>query len=204
MPDKDWRVTLKNSLVAAGTLFLSTFTIREHVETPAGNLSGNTVAQDILDKVLTNWKACFTSDVRFDAVLVRELGTEEPDVGEAIANSLGTVSLPAGVLPTGVCAWCEIKTDLHTRSGRGGFHFPPPLTGSVLADDNHFGTSGTWWTNMVTFAQSLLSGWDVTHDVIVHHYSLRVWSAKRIDSHDAKSVVISPRARFVRSRMDSP
>lgn len=210
MPDKDWRATIEFVETSTGRLMDTTFCIREHVLDPAGNLDAFTVAADLSSHLITDAAAMTFSGVKVKRFLVNRGGSYGPgegdpaEAGEVGVDTVGTLAAGTGNLPTGACARVTVRTALASRRGRGRFHAPWPGYASYLASANVWDTSKAYYQNVAAFAQSLKNGWDVTHDLIVHHYSLRVHSRVDRETRDATSAVTREGVSYLRSRLTSP
>lgn len=205
MADKDWRVTVEVISPSTGKVIDSTFCVRDHTSVPlADPLSAQTVADDVATWLNTLWRAATNSGLTVQRFITRELGTDTPSSAESVTANAGTLTAGTGTLPSGLCLWMSLRTDLATRSGRGGFHFPPPYYSSFLASADAWATGSAYWTACNAIRTAMLAGRDVTHDTIDHHYSLRVWSTVRNTSEDVASMILRVQPKFVRSRMSSP
>jgi hypothetical protein len=210
VPDKDWKVTLE--YVESGTSRLedTTFCVREHVSDPAGNLDGDTVAGDLASWLGTTARAMAPTNVNLSQVRVFRGGPYGPgegdpqEAGTSIVNLAGTGPAVTGGLPHGVCCRVSVYTALASRRGRGRFHAPSPCAQTQLNDSDHWGTALPHYIAVKAFADNLLAGHDVTHDLIVHHYSLRVHSRADATTRDATKVLPRTEVSYLRSRLTSP
>lgn len=212
MADKDWRVTLEFAGVSDGRLYDTTFCLREHTSVPeAENLSAATVASDVNSWLGTLARAMTTDAVALSRVVVNRGGVwgpgegDPPEAGEASNGGAGTLG-PNGTLlaPHGLCMRVTVRTALASRSGRGRFHAPWPQYAGHIVNADTWSVGSSYYVAVVAFADALLAGHDVTHDLISHHYSLRVHSRKDATTRDA--VAVAPRAQvsYLRSRLTAP
>lgn len=210
MPDKDWKITLEYVETASGRLEDTTFTIRETAPAGFGNLDGNTVASDISSWLAVKARAMATSFVLLARVRANHGGPygpgegDPPESGEYPTNQAGTMAAGSGTLPHGVCARVTVRTDLASRRGTGRFHAPSPTAASYLATADDWNQSGAYYLAVSAFATELLGGKDVSHDVVVHHYSLRVHSRADGVTRDAKVVIPRTQVSYIRSRLSAP
>lgn len=210
MPDKDWRATIEFVETSTGRVMDTTFCVREHVTSPATNLDGETVAGDLSGWLITKAAAMTYSGVKVKRFLVNRGGPwgpgegEPQEAGEIGVDTIGTLAGGTGNLPTGACARVTVRTALASRRGRGRFHAPWPGYASYLASANVWNTAGAYYIAVAAFAQELKNGKDVTHDLIVHHYSLRVHSRVDATTRDATSAITREGVSYLRSRLTSP
>lgn len=201
---KDWLVAVRSTM-DNNALDVMTWCIREDPVVPgAGHLSADTVADDLKTWLQTEIRAVKHAGTRVNEIAVREAGVSEPTASVAVIDALGTVAAGTGNLPHGVCAVVTVKTDIATRSGRGRTFMACPPYSSLLAGADLFSVSSGWWTAINTLFNKLLAGTTIAHDAIDHHYSLRVWSRKQGQSHDAVGVVRRTVPHWLRSRMTAP
>jgi hypothetical protein len=125
-------------------------------------------------------------------------------MAETSVGNVGTLAAGTGALPSEVCLVAKLSTALATRSGRGRLFFASPIYSSYLSSPDQWNTGGAYWTAVNAFLTSLKNGLDVTHDTIAHHYSLRVWSRKRGDSHDVTGYSMRQQPHWLRSRLTAP
>ena len=210
MPDKDWKVTLEYVETGTSRLEDTTFCVREHVADPAGNLDGDTVAADLSSWLSSTARAMGPTNVQLSQVRVFRGGPWGPgegdpqESGNAVVNLACTGPAPTGGLPHGVCCRVSVYTSLASRRGRGRFHAPSPTAQTQLNDADHLGTSLAYYIAVKAFADGLLAGHDVVHDLITHHYSLRVHSRADQTTRDAKKVLVRTEVSYLRSRLTSP
>lgn len=211
MADKDWRVTVKYTGQVDARVYDSTFCVRESVSLPgADNLSGATVAADLVSWFKTEAKAMAPAALELTEVSVNRGGVWGPGEGDpqeaglAGVAELGTLAAGTGTLPHGLCARVTIKTGLASKRGTGRFHAPWPGYSSFLASFDAWASGGTYMTAVTNFANKLLAGHDVTHDAVDHHYSLRVHSRRDATTRDALSVVPRTQVSYIRSRLSAP
>lgn len=210
MPDKDWRATLEFVESANGRVFDSTMCIREHVVSPAENLAPVTVAADLASWLTTAACAMTFSGVKLSRILVNRGGPFGPgegdpqESGEAGVDSVGTLASGTGNLPHGACARVTVRTALASKRGRGRFHAPWPGYASYLASADLWNTAGAYFTNVGTFAALVLAGHDVVHDLVTHHYSLRVHSRADATTRDAVAAIARTEVSYLRSRLSAP
>lgn len=202
---KDWRVTVEVKATTTGRLFDSTLCIRDSNSVPlADPLAAQTVADDVAAWLAPLWRPVTNAGLTVQRVLTRELGTSSPTSAESIIAQVGTLTAGTGTLPSGCCMWLHAKTNLATRSGRGGFHFPPPYYSSFLNTSDSWATGSAYYTAANAIRTALLAGTTVTHDTIAHDYSWRVWSDTRNASEDVTQSVIRLEPKWLRSRMTTP
>lgn len=204
MPDRDWRASFVSTDPGDQTLFMSTFCVRETAPVGLGNLDADTVATDIASWLGSDYRACFPSGIRHERVDVRELGTNEPSAASVDVLIAGTLAAGTGTLPKATCPTIRVKTDVATRSARGRFHTPWPVYSSFLANGKAWTLGTGLWNALTALGTAMENGHDATHDVVVHHYSIRVYSRLRNTSYDAKSITPSQTPGYVRSRMTAP
>src|SRR5512138_688193 len=210
MADKDWKCTLEFVETATGRLEDTTFCVREHVTDPAGNLDADTVASDLDSWLGSLARAMAPPSVKLSQVRVFRGGQWGPgegspqESGAAVNNGAGTGAASTDSLPHGVCMRVTVYTALASRRGRGRFHAPSPNRSSALTNADMFATGDTYYTAVAAFANALLAGHDVTHDLISHHYSLRVHSRADQVTRDATKVLVRQQVSYVRSRLSSP
>jgi hypothetical protein len=201
--DRDWRVTGQALLL--GHLEDITFCVRDHTSVPlADSLDAQTVADDLHTQLSTNYRACLNNGITLDRWIVRELGTETPTTAVHVVNAAGTLAAGTGQAPAACSVCVSLYSSVATKSGRGRFHIPGSGYASHFFDAYTWSAASTYWSAINTFASSLLSGWDVTHDSVSHHYSLRIWSRKHGTSYDVTSIIRQPTIRFLRTRMTAP
>ncbi len=210
MPDKDWKITFEGVENTSLRLEDTTMCIREHAPDPAGNLDADTVAGDVADWLGTKWRAMAPTDVKLSVVRSFHGGPYGPGEGDpqesgiSVVNGAGSGAASAGTLPHGVCGRITVYTGLASRRGRGRFHAPSPNRSSALNGPDVWATADSYWTAMQDFAVNALGGHDVTHDLIVHHYSLRVHSRADATTRDATRVLVRPQVSYLRSRLSAP
>lgn len=210
MPDKDWRATVEFTETATGRLFDTTFCVRDHVTSPAENLAGATVAADLSSWLITAAAAMTFSGVKVTRFLVNRGGPWGPgegdpqESGELGVDTVGSLSSGTGNLPHGACARVTLRTNLASRRGRGRFHAPWPGYASYLSSADTWNTAGAYYTNVAAFAALLAAGHDATHDLIVHHYSLRVHSRVDATTRDVTTAIPRTQVSYLRSRLSAP
>jgi len=203
VPDKDWRLTVEFTDPADGRLFDSTLCIRDHTDA-GGPLSAATVVDDLHTWLADPFYSCAPALLQLQRMIVTELGTDEPSRAENDTTHVGTLAAGTGVLPHGCCPRISGQTNLATRRGRGRFHTPWPGYSSYLSSPDQWSTSGSLWTNLTTLMNDLLAGHDVTHDLIGHHYSWRIWSRLDNTSRDVTSAQVRRQPSYLRTRMTTP
>jgi hypothetical protein len=204
MATGNWLVAWKSNY--QGVLAVNTFCIHE-AESPggvAGELSAATVVDDLDSWLRTLYRACLNSAWHVDSLSVRELGSSSPTEAEKTIGQNGTLANGTGNLPAEVCQVVKIGTALATRSGRGRMFFPSPFYSSYLDAPDNWNSAAAYWTAVNAFMTALLAGHDATHDLIGHHYSLRVWSRTRGAAQDATGFTQRSRPHWLRSRSTAP
>lgn len=207
-------MTLEYKEISSGRLEDTTFCIREHPDLPGtGNLSGDTVASDMSAWLKTLAKAMAPNTLSLSRVTVNRGGPwgpgegEPQESGEHTIDETGTLATSGtATVPHGLCMRVTVKTSLASRRGRGRFHAPSPHWAaykSEAAPDN-WSIGGGYWNAVVDFANALLAGHDVTHDLLDHHYSLRVHSRKDSTTRDAVAVVPRVQVSYLRTRLTAP
>lgn len=209
MADTDWKVTLVFVESATGRLEEPTFCVREHC-TVGDRLSASTVADDLGGWLPDTAKAMATSGVKLTQVRVNRGGPfgpgegDPPEAGVSIVDTVCTGAWTTGELPHGVCARVSVYTDLASRRGRGRFHAPSPVAPGQLDTPDRWVVGGQYLSAVQAFADELLGGHDVTHDLNTHHYSLRVHSRADAETRDATRIVVQPEVSYLRSRISAP
>lgn len=202
MPDKDWRISVRNT--RGGIDGVYTFCLRETAPQGNENLNAVTVVTDVAAWLTAPCRGCLTVAWSLADFKVRELGTVTPQAAEHVVNLVG--SLPAGTgiapLPCSLCV--TVKTDTATKRGRGRFHIPGPEGADHFVSSLNWNTASSYFVACQTLADTLLAGHDATHDLISHHYSLRVWSTKDLLSRDAVTAVARQNIRWIRTRQTAP
>lgn len=200
-----WRTSMVVTEAASGRLEVATFCIYEDPVVPgSGDLDAQTVADDVHDWLADLWKATMRVECQLTTVQVRELGTDTPTAAEHVDGGAGDIAAPASYMPHTVCARASIKTDVATRSGRGRFHFPSPVTPTFLSSPDLWNMGSTYIVACQAVLDALLSGHTVSHDSLDHHYSLRVWSRKENAAYDVTSGKIQQGVSSLRTRLTSP
>jgi hypothetical protein len=211
MPDKHWKVTMEFVETATGIVEDTTFCLRETAPVGLDNLSADTVADDVGDWLETKARAMATSFVKLTRVRVNrggEFGPDEgadPESGESLRDVAGTMASGSGGMPHGVCARVSVYSTLASRRGRGRFRCPSPTASSYLGTQpDNWNTAGAYYIAVKAFGDELLTGHDTTHDLVTHHYSLRVHSRADQTTRDAVRVKAQPQVSYLRSRITSP
>lgn len=201
---KDWGVSVIFEETSTGRLMVPTFCIHSAPVLPnTVEKSADDAADDIGDWLDDGFKHTATSNLTLRKFVVRELGTTSPTRAENVKNLTGDLGTAAGNLPWGVCAIASLQTALATRSGRGRFHFPSPITSSYVASASGWSTSSGYYTACASCLTDMLAGHDVG-TVNVTHYSLRVWSRLHGSSRDVTSGVVRTAFGYIRSRATVP
>lgn len=210
MPDKDWKVTFEARTNTEGITEDATFCLREHVLDPATNLDADTVASDVDSWLTSLFRAATVSSATVTQIRVNRGGPWGPgegdpqEAGAKIVNLAGTMAPGSGSLPHGVCARVSVYSKLASRRGRGRFHMPSPVSSGYLGTVDQWNASGAYYLACIAFAQALVNGRDAVHDLITHHYSLRVHSRRDATTRDAVKFVVQPGVSYLRSRITAP
>lgn len=200
---RDWRLTYEAE--HDGVINDMTFCLHEAVVEPGiGELSAGTVVADVNSWLGALWAATFTGNVACKRLIARELGASEPETAELALTGAGSLAVGTGALPWACAPRIKITTAVATRSGRGRFHTPWPQSASYLLSGKNFANSGALWTALTALANALIAGHTVTHDLMEHHYSLRVWSRRHGISYDAISAAPVQDISYLRSRTTAP
>lgn len=201
---KDWRVSLI-SHDGNGVQYVNT--LCAHVQQTVldlADLGASDVASAVDTWLRTKYRDVLAAAYTFDEIQVRELFTETPAEAASTVGLAGTLTPGSGQLPREVCMVLSFKSDVATRSGRGRIFIPSPQNSSYLVAPDTWSTSGAYWTNVGALGAQLLTGQNVTFNLIDYHVSLRIHSRKHNATYDVKSYLRRPAPHWLRSRSTAP
>ena len=168
----------------------------------------NDIADAIWSHIGTAWHNCSSSDVRYDQLVVSEQ-TVPPAVGVAgvhAINANGTNGLGSGNEPQGRVASVNLHTGTRSRSARGHFCMPPPLSATALSNGSWV---GSYMTTLGALAALLDDSFDVGSVVITHVNPVVYSRTRALRGQDPFTFRVTgasanPRPHWLRSRMTSP
>lgn len=172
------------------------------------------LADDLEAYLGASYRGVGTTDYTMDQWLVRNVdhGSPKTAPGEVahVVNQPGTRTITGGHIPTGLCAVLSLKTVFASRRARGHMFMPPAQLATALNADNIESTSA-YWTALVAYGAKLDDGvanptptWTGSE---LSNWALVVYSAATATetagaqiAYNVRSVVVKPKASFLRSR----
>jgi len=135
---------------------------------------------------------------------------DDSNVYEQGLTQVGALSIGTGTVPRESSATLTLRSSHTSRRKMGRLLLPGPRNPSMVNANGTWVTSGSYYTNIATFADALLAGKDIGIGGVDGHLSTRVYSrVAHIQGVGAKTTdinayTIQPRVRWLRRRVTAP
>ena len=153
-------------ITALNLLSLQEQVMTAHIQTDTTVISPEPAASEVLDDALsalsTSGHNCLKianvlyNTCRLTEAVVREEVLDPkvtpPATAAEALNVLGVNTASGDATPDGLCPFIFFKTDVASRSSRGGTHVPGPFNANILDSAGRWDTTAGWWGSLSTLA----------------------------------------------------
>jgi len=188
-------------------------TICVHDDELGGPRPGNEILDDIESWLKTKYTNFLPSSMTLRKLRLFQIPAtygDDSNVYEQGLTQVGALSIGTGTVPRESSATLTLRSSHTSRRKMGRLLLPGPRNPSMVNANGTWVTSGSYYTNIATFADALLAGKDMGIGGVDGHLSTRVYSrVAHIQgvgdkTTDINAYTIQPRVRWLRRRVTAP
>jgi hypothetical protein len=209
---KIWKVEFQ-AREGGGQLVENVLHVVDNPDTGTSEASASQVADDVYDRLHTDWLNCLSDNGVLDRIKITEViapgdhsvpAQHIRNVGAGGARSAGDNHLPPEM-----CAIIQLKTDAAVRSGRGWLFAPPARSSAALTSGGGWLTTNSYYLDCDLLGTKIATSWGV--GTVLHRtYYFAVYSRVRHargDDHYWFQIVthgVPTKTHWLRSRGTTP
>ena len=188
-------------------------TICVHDDELAGPRPGDEILDDIDSWLSTKYTNCLPATVTLRVLRLFQIPAvykADSNVYTMDKNTAGALSVGTGTVPREATLTLSLRSSHTSPRTRGRISIPSPRNPSMLDGSSNWLTSGSYWTNVGTFADALLAGKDIGIGGVDGHLSTRIYSRVAHQTGvgdkttDVDTYLRRPRPRWLRRRVTAP